>query len=389
MKKTNKSIFLLFFVLLFVASMAIPVSASEKAPTEELRIVYFYSSKCLACKENEDYIERLGGIAGVDLIKYNVDQEDCSAIQYAYANHYGVADVDALIVPYIYFGDLSYNLSPANHNEVTRMIDDYLSGRKTFVNFEYEDDMCPTSIFEKLMGEMTISGVLLAGFLDGINPCAISMLMVFFSFLLYTGNKRKTLYMASLFIFGVFLANFLFGLGIKTFYDLFAGNTVVLLALYIIAILMCIIAITLNVIDIAKRKNPGSVKNQLPDRIKFKLSSIMRSSVFSKAAIPAAFAVGFLIGVVELACTGQIYLPTLTYMITSNNETVRSITLLILYNIMFVLPLIIITVIAAVLQKPEEIKSAIMKKTHVIKAVAIIFFSIMLLILIREVMSIV
>ena len=115
----------------------------------------------------------------------------------------------------------------------------------------------------------------------------------------------------------------------------------------------------------------------------------MRSSVFSKAAIPAAFAVGFLIGVVELACTGQIYLPTLTYMITSNNETVRSITLLILYNIMFVLPLIIITVIAAVLQKPEEIKSAIMKKTHVIKAVAIIFFSIMLSILIREVMSIV
>lgn len=389
MKKTNKSIFLFFFVLLFVASMAMPISASEKTPTEELRIVYFYSSKCLACKENEDYIERLGGIAGVDLIKYNVDQEDCSAIQYAYANHYGVADVDALIVPYIYFGDLSYNLSPANHNEVTRMIDDYLSGRKTFVNFEYEDDMCPTSIFEKLMGEMTISGVLLAGFLDGINPCAISMLMVFFSFLLYTGNKRKTLYMASLFIFGVFLANFLFGLGIKTFYDLFAGNTVVLLALYIIAILMCIIAITLNVIDIANRKNPGSVKNQLPDRIKFKLSSIMRSSVFSKAAIPAAFAVGFLIGVVELACTGQIYLPTLTYMITSNNETVRSITLLILYNIMFVLPLIIITVIAAVLQKPEEIKSAIMKKTHVIKAVAIIFFSIMLLILIREVMSIV
>lgn len=389
MKKTNKSIFLLFVVLLFVASMAIPASASEKTPTEELRIVYFYSSKCLACKENEDYIERLGGIAGVDLIKYNVDQEDCSAIQCAYANHYGVADVDALIVPYIYFGDLSYNLSPSNHNEVTRMIDDYLSGRKTFVNFEYEDDMCPTSIFEKLMDKMTISGVLLAGFLDGINPCAISMLMVFFSFLLCTGDKRKTLYMASLFILGVFIANFLFGLGVKTFYDLFAGNTAILLALYIIAIQMCIIAITLNVIDIANRKNPGSVKNQLPDRIKFKLSSIMRSSVFSKAAIPAAFAVGFLIGVVELACTGQIYLPTLTYMIASNNETIKSITLLILYNIMFVLPLIIITVIAAVLQKPEEIKSAIMKKNHVIKAVAIIFFSIMLLILIREVMSIV
>lgn len=379
---------LLLSVVLIVLFFVIPLTAfaesSNKEPIEDLRVVYFYSSKCLSCKENEDYIEKLGKIKGIDMIKYNTDSDDCSAIQYAYASEFGVATTDALTVPYIYLGDVSYKLSPSIHNEVTKKIDDYISGREPFQNFNYDASSCEPSMFEKLMQQMTVAGVLFAGLLDGINPCAISMLMVFFSFLFYSGEKKKTLAMASLFILGIFLANFLFGLGVKTFYNLFAGNTTIIIMLYSIAILMCVAAISLNALDIINRTKGETAKNQLPDRIKFKLSSMMRGAIFSKVAIPAAFGVGFLIGVVELACTGQIYLPTLTYMIASDNERLQSVVLLLLYNLMFILPLIIVTIVAAIVKKPEEVKNTIMQKNHIIKGIAIAFFTVMLIVLIKE-----
>jgi cytochrome c biogenesis protein CcdA len=237
------------------------------------------------------------------------------------------------------------------------------------------------------MEKMTIPGILLAGLLDGINPCAISILMVFYSFLMITENKRKIVLMSSMFISGIFLANFTFGLGFKAFYNVLAGNYIVMYLLYGMAILMCITAIVLNTIDIINHKKE-IVKNQLPDTIKYKMVNLLRRNVFSKFAVVTSIVVGFVIGAVELACTGQIYFPTLTYMIQSTNYGPKSILLLVLYNIMFVLPLIIITVIAGCIKQPEQIKGAIMKKNWIIKLVANIFFVIMSIILLKQILII-
>ena len=97
--------------------------------------------------------------------------------------------------------------------------------------------------------------------------------------------------------------------------------------------------------------------------------------------------VGFLIGVVELACTGQIYFPTLTYMIQNTQYGFKGIILLIAYNIMFVLPLIIITVAAGCFKEPEKIKNIIMKKNWIIKLCANIFFVIMLIVLLKQIVQ--
>ena len=387
-----KKFFRLLACILIILSVCwlplLTVSASEKKPTKQLQVVYFFSSKCLSCKENADYIKHLENINGIELIKYNTDMDDCSAIQYAYAKHFGVSEADSLTVPYIYFGSQAYKLSPQLHNEVTSKIHEYLDGSIPFENFEYEADSCEPSPFERMMESMSVAGILIAGLLDGVNPCAISMLIVFLSFLLCIGSKKRSIFLSSMFIVGIFIANFTFGLGVKAFYDLFAGNNVVVFILYSVAVLMCITAILLNAVDIISHIRGTSEKNQLPDRIKFKLSSLMRKAAFSKLAIPTIFAVGFLVGVIELACTGQIYLPTLTYMVTSGNGTVRSVLLLVLYNIMFILPLCIVAIIATVAKQPEDIKTSIMKRNHIIKGTAIIFFAIMLFILLKDLLAI-
>ena len=246
MKKT----LILLLVILLSLLCVIPAKAAE---TTELNVVYFYSSKCLACKSNKTFISNLEQVNGVNLITYNVDEVDCSSIQVAYAQHFGVEDEMSLHVPYIYFGSKAYELLPANHNQVLDEILNYVE-TGNFENFEYDDSKCNTNVFEDFLENMTVPGILLAGLLDGINPCAISMLMVFYSFLILTENKKKIISMSTLFIVGIFFANFLFGLGVKTFYDAFAGNAVVLYALYGVAIAMCITAIVLNTIDIVNSK---------------------------------------------------------------------------------------------------------------------------------------
>jgi cytochrome c biogenesis protein CcdA len=53
-----------------------------------------------------------------------------------------------------------------------------------------------------------------------------------------------------------------------------------------------------------------------------------------------AFGVGALISVLELACTGQVYLPTILYMLKNGQES--AIGYLAVYNLAFVFPLSVV-----------------------------------------------
>lgn len=378
MKKAISWIFT--FILLIITLLP-----SAYAQNEKLDVIYFYSPKCLSCRENVKFIDALSDNKDINLIKYDTLNDDCSSIQSGYAKHYNVDTSISLQIPALYFGEYFYPLSPANHNEVLDKINEYTSGSKTFENLNINTDSCiNNNVFEDVASNITVGGILLAGLIDGINPCAISMLLVFYSFLMFSDNKKKVVFISSFFIMGMFIANFTFGMGINTFYNLFAGNKYIMIGLYILSILMCIIALTLNSIDLFNHNKSGEVKNQLSDKVKFKMTNVMRKTVFSKYAVIAALFVGFLIGVVELSCTGQIYLPTIVYMI-SNSEKIFSFTImLILYNLMFVLPLIIITIIASLVKDTEKLKGTILSNNHIIKIVSNVLFVFILFLLVRQ-----
>ena len=370
---------------------ATAVQASATTEQEPLIVVYFYSSKCLACRENEGYIESLGRMTGIVLNKYNTDGDACESMQLAYAEHYGLDPLDALEVPLLYFGEYAIHLSPENHRDTLAKIESYISGRKAFNNFRYENDGCrdQDDVFASLFQELTLVGVLFAGLLDGINPCAISMLLAFFSFILWAGDRKKTVIMASVFILGIFLANLSFGLGFRVAYQYLAGNVWLVLTLYAVSIGVCVLALVLNTIDLVREgRSNAEVTNQLPDTVKFKLSSIMRKAAFSRLAFPASLLTGFLVGAVELACTGQVYLPTLTYMLSNGQNVVQTLVWLVLYNIMFVAPLIAVTAMAGVVKSPERVKERVFCRISIVKIAVNIFYIFMIAMLCREIVLI-
>ncbi len=56
----------------------------------------------------------------------------------------------------------------------------------------------------------------------------------------------------------------------------------------------------------------------------------------------AAFAAGVVVSLLELACTGQIYLPTIYFVFGVPELRLHALLYLVLYNIMFVVPLIVV-----------------------------------------------
>jgi hypothetical protein len=80
---------------------------------------------------------------------------------------------------------------------------------------------------------------------------------------------------------------------------------------------------------------------QLPKSLKQRIHATIRSSSrTARGYISAAFAAGVLVSIFELACTGQVYLPTIVFVTGVSEMRIKAIAYLLLYNLMFVVPLL-------------------------------------------------
>jgi len=81
---------------------------------------------------------------------------------------------------------------------------------------------------------------------------------------------------------------------------------------------------------------------QLPKKIKAMTHFLIAKQVRIRYFSLIAFFTGLLVSLLEFLCTGQVYLPTLVYVMGTVSYRAQAIFYLILYNTMFVLPLIVI-----------------------------------------------
>ena len=65
-----------------------------------------------------------------------------------------------------------------------------------------------------------------------------------------------------------------------------------------------------------------------------------------RAFVPVTFVTGEVISVIELACTGQVYLPTILFVLGMPEVQMQAGMYLVLYNLMFILPLVAVFLLA-------------------------------------------
>lgn len=186
--------------------------------------------------------------------------------------------------------------------------------------------------------------VFLAGLIDGVNPCAFATLVFFISFLSIQGRTRREILITGiLFTFSVFTAYFFLGFGLLNTIRIFIDTSYIRFILKILVSIVTGIFLVLSLRDfyLARSGRFDEITLQLSMPMKKRLHKVIRKNNGKGLLFGGVIITGFTVSIIELACTGQVYLPTIAYMIQTDS-TSSGIKSLLIYNIGFVLPLILV-----------------------------------------------
>lgn len=201
----------------------------------------------------------------------------------------------------------------------------------------------------KTAERFTLATVLVAGFIDGINPCVFATFILFISFLAAgTSGRKQVLQIGVTYITGCFITYFTLGLGlfqvlnIAVSFPLLRGlvNGIMILVLLIFAVISFGDAIRYKLVGV-----PGVVL-QLPQKFKDYIRKIMQNAQQKAFVLSGVFVVSVLVTIVESACSGQVYVPTLLYLANNSGGLNQWLGYLLIYNLMFLVPLLLIFAIA-------------------------------------------
>jgi hypothetical protein len=185
--------------------------------------------------------------------------------------------------------------------------------------------------------ELTWAKIISLAAVDAVNPCALAVLVLMLTAILaYNPSNRKNIILAGLaFIISIFVMYLIYGLVIIKFFQVVQALTAVRLWLYKILGVIAIILAILNIRDFFKYK-PGNVGTEMPLFMRPKVQKIIGGITSPKGA----FGVGIFVTLFLLPCTIGPYI--IAGGILSAMEMLQTLPPLLLYNLIFVAPMLII-----------------------------------------------
>jgi len=193
-----------------------------------------------------------------------------------------------------------------------------------------------------------------AAAVDGINPCAFTVIVFFISFLALQGYRKKELLLVGFsFITAVFLTYLLLGVGILSFlYQIKGFWFVAKIFNYAVGSISLVLG-ALCIYDILKFKSSGKHEGmilQLPRQVKNQIHKVIGASYRKDGTVKkgvsslvlSALFTGFIVSILEAVCTGQMYLPTIAFVLKTTHLRLEAFGYLVMYNIIFVMPLVVI-----------------------------------------------
>jgi len=337
-------------LFLFASGQAIADGIAER------RLLFFYAPGCHNCERVREKVEELvessfRGRAAIEYVNIaDIENYKLLVNLQEEAGHSG-----RTVFPVLYFERrfLDGNKSPA---ELASDIEGLLklgSGRLAKAAVQRP----PTDLaahFKKL-GPLVVMS---AGLADGINPCAFSAIVFFISFLTVQGYSKKRIAISGLaFIIASFITYLLIGLGLLgSIYALKHFLAVVRILNISIGVLsLGFGAFSLyDAVYFAKTGSADGLILRLSSSLKYRIQSVIgkeyrrsdRTKAMEKkglvAILVSACAIGAVVSVFESACTGQVYLPTIMFVLNTAGENFLAFGYLILYNVMFSIPLCVI-----------------------------------------------
>lgn len=208
---------------------------------------------------------------------------------------------------------------------------------------------------------LTLPAVLTSGFLDGLNPCAFSVLLSFVAVILASvalaQDPRPILWKAGgTYVAGMFLVYLLLGLGIIATVSLFTATHLPVRLMGFAVVVMGLWALKDVVL-------PGV---GIPLTMPARWHGMVRQAM-SRTTPVGLFTAGGLVGLCTLPCSGAIYLGVLA--LIAREPLPARLSYLIVYNIMFVAPLLILLATVANRRVLNRVAHTYLQRKSLVKAV--------------------
>jgi len=226
------------------------------------------------------------------------------------------------------------------------------------------------------MLDLSLISIIGLAIVDAINPCEFAvMALVLLSILLANPtNKKRVLYGGLAFTFAVFIMYFLYGLIMVQFFS-YAIPATGKISFYIFKGfgLLAIILGLLNIKDYLNYK-PGSTATEMPLSFRPRMRNLVKKITSPKGA----FVVGLFVTFFLLPCTMGPYLIASAKL--SGLTFLSTIPYLFLYNLIFILPMIALTLIIyfglTEIEKVSGWRDRNIKKLHLFEGIILILLGI-------------
>jgi hypothetical protein len=146
--------------------------------------------------------------------------------------------------------------------------------------------------------------------------------------------------------------------------------------LYVATALSCLAPAAASIYEYfqARRRKPEKMALKLPTRLRKLVNRVVRGGAGVRATAPVAFVTGAGVSLIELACTGQVYLPTIIFVLGVPAMLVRAFAYLLLYNVVFILPPVAAFVLAYFGTTSHQMGVFVYRRTGLIKLVTVVLF---------------
>jgi len=340
-------------------------------------VAYFYQVGCQTCSRAEYDIQYAKSKYPQMVVK-EFDVQENAALAEWLGKRAGVPEERRLATPSLFVGEDYLIGEEITLESLLDLAEKYAPTGADKVWADVDAQEARQGIVERFrsFGPLT---VVFAGLVDGLNPCAFATLVFFVSYLTLSNRQgREVLAVGAAFTVGVFLAYLVVGLG---FYKVLGtlGDLLTRLGrwVYGLTAVLCAVLAVLSFRDYlkARRGEIGDMSLNLPHAMRKRINAVIRKGRSAESYVGGAFVTGLVVSFLELACTGQVYLPTIIFVTSVPELRVRAVLYLVLYNLLFVLPLIVVFIMAYYGTTSKELTRFLKRNAATVKLGMVLLFA--------------
>ncbi len=362
------------------------VKPSEKVFAVDL--TYFYQKGCPQCDRASYLLKYITKkFPHLNVTQIDLNTEEGKRLNETLSTRLNLPSEKRLMAPSIFVGDNYLSPEEITESRVEALIEKYEKGEGTSALNVEEGEMkkAEETIIERFKS-FGIFAILLAGLVEGLNPCALATLVFFISYLTMIGRKRREILMVGMgFSASSFTTHLLLGFGILSFIQHFSFFPLFVSIVYMITFALSLFLGVFSFYDYIqlKRGQPSKMTLQVPNFLKKRIHRIIRTrsneleedkpGQFTRSLLAAVF-IGFVVTLLQSTCTSQVYLPTLLFVMNVPSLKESAYLYLIFYNLIYIVPLLAIFGIVYWGTTSGQLSFFLQKRASTIKLITSLFF---------------